>query len=652
MISRDVIDRVLDAALIEEVIGEFVNLRKSGATYRGLSPFNNEKTPSFYVIPAKGIFKDFSSGKGGSVVTFLMEHEKMSYPEAIRWLADRYNIEIEEETPSAEVLQERSERESLLAITEWAAKHFETNLWKEEEGQLIAHTYFTERGFRDDTIKTFRLGYCLKGWDNMTQAALSAGFDLKWLKAAGLSKESGERHFDFFRERVMFPIMDVSGRVIAFGGRILTNDKKTAKYFNSPESALYSKSRVLYGIYQARQEIVKSDRCYLVEGYTDVIAMHQAGVTNTVASSGTALTEDQVRLIKRYTQNITILYDGDPAGIRASFRGIDLILAQGLNVKVVLFPDGDDPDSYAKKVSSEALANYIESAARDFISFKTDLLAEDAAGDPIKRAAMIREVVSSIAVIPDAIKRSVYIRECSTLLDISEQVILSEVNKASRIKRSSTIRREAETPLPEEYDTASATEQVPQESPRLLSLLEVENELARILLQYGRYPVEVKVPDEFGKEGQAETSIAELVLTELEAEALDLHSEVLIEVVSVFQEALQKHEFPNDNRFLNHHNGLVVDFYCDKLTERYTLSTNWADRHRIYPETEDMKLDTAVKWCIYKLKQQHVMFMTRALEDRLKSCESSDEQDRLIKEKITFDRLKMELSVYFGSTIL
>ncbi len=305
MIPKDVIDRVLDLALIEEVIGEFVQLKRSGSSYKGLSPFNNEKTPSFYVIPSKGIFKDFSSGKGGSVITFLMEHEKMTYPEAIRWLAKRFNIEIEEEEPDAKALEERSERESLLAVTEWAAKYFEDQLWKTEEGQTIAHSYFSERGFRDDTIKKFRLGYCPKGFDTMTQAALAAGYELKWLIAAGLSRESSNgRPFDFFNERVMFPIRDVAGRVIAFGGRILGSDKKTAKYFNSPENALYNKSRVLYGIDLAKQDIVKNDRCFLVEGYTDVVSLNQAGVHNVVASSGTALTEEQVRLIRRYSQNV------------------------------------------------------------------------------------------------------------------------------------------------------------------------------------------------------------------------------------------------------------------------------------------------------------------------------------------------------------
>jgi DNA primase len=655
MIPKDVIDRVLDMALIEEVIGEFVQLKRSGSSYKGLSPFNNEKTPSFYVIPSKGIFKDFSSGKGGSVITFLMEHEKMSYPEAIRWLAKRYNIEIEEEEPDAKALEERSERESLLAVTEWAAKFFEDQLWKTEEGQTIAHSYFTERGFRDDTIKKFRLGYCPKGFDTMTQAALAAGYELNWLIAAGLTRESSNgRPFDFFNERVMFPIRDVAGRVIAFGGRILGSEKKTAKYFNSPENALYNKSRVLYGIDLAKQEIVKSDRCFLVEGYTDVVSLYQAGVHNVVASSGTALTEEQVRLIRRYSQNVTILYDGDPAGIRASFRGINLILSQGLNVRVVLFPDGDDPDSFAKKSSSSELEAYIEQASRDFISFKTDVLAADAAGDPVKRAGMIRDVVESIACIPDAIKRSVYINECSSLLDIDEQVLLTETNKILRQKGSTTpVKPQTDDEAPDAAVENPATPPVAREVDRMAGLTHIEHELARLLIRFGTYPVSIPEYDEETREHQLiELSVAEYVMNELEDDALELHFDVLNEIISIYKSAVREGSFPDEKAFLNHANAEVTSFYCAQMADRYTLSENWTARHRIYPQTEDMNLDTAVKWCLFKLKQQHVMFMARAVEERLKVSENQDEQMRLLEDKMKFDRIRIELTRFFGSAIL
>lgn len=655
MIPKDVIDRVLDMALIEEVIGEFVQLKRSGSSYKGLSPFNNEKTPSFYVIPSKGIFKDFSSGKGGSVITFLMEHEKMSYPEAIRWLAKRYNIEIEEEEPDAKALEERSERESLLAVTEWAAKFFEDQLWKTDEGQTIAHSYFTERGFRDDTIKKFRLGYCPKGFDTMTQAALAAGYELKWLMAAGLTRESSNgRPFDFFNERVMFPIRDVAGRVIAFGGRILGSEKKTAKYFNSPENALYNKSRVLYGIDLAKQEIVKSDRCFLVEGYTDVVSLYQAGVHNVVASSGTALTEEQVRLIRRYSQNVTILYDGDPAGIRASFRGINLILSQGLNVRVVLFPDGDDPDSFAKKSSSSELEAYIDQASRDFISFKTDVLAADAAGDPVKRAGMIRDVVESIACIPDAIKRSVYINECSSLLDIDEQVLLSETNKILRQKGSSTaVKPQTDDDAPDAAVDNPATPPVAREVDRMAGLTHIEHELARLLIRFGTYPVSIPEYDEETREHQLiELSVAEYVMNELEDDALELHFDVLNEIISIYKSAVLGGSFPDEKSFLNHANAEVTSFYCAQMADRYTLSENWTARHRIYPQTEDMNLDTAVKWCLFKLKQQHVMFMAKAVEERLRISDNEDEQMRLLEDKMKFDRIRIELTRFFGSAIL
>lgn len=654
MIPKDVIDRVLDLALIEEVIGEFVQLKRSGANYRGYSPFNNEKTPSFYVIPAKGIFKDFSSGKGGSVITFLMEHEKMSYPEAIRWLAQRYNIEIEEEKPDAKALEERSERESLLAVTEWAAKFFEDQLWNTEDGKAIAYSYFKERGFRDDTIRKFRLGFCPKGFDTMTQAALAAGYELKWLMAAGLTREtSNGKPFDFFSERVMFPIRDVAGRVIAFGGRILGSEKKTAKYFNSPENALYNKSRVLYGIDLAKQDIVKNDRCFLVEGYTDVVSLYQAGVQNVVASSGTALTEDQVRLIRRYSQNVTILYDGDPAGIRASFRGINLILTQGLNVRVVLFPDGEDPDSFAKKHSSTELEAYIDAASRDFISFKTDVLAADAAGDPVKRAGMIREVVESIACIPDAIKRSVYIKECSDLLTIDEQVLHSETNKLLRQKSNQKAPRKADDEAPDASVDNPAAPPVVAEVDRLAGLVHIEQELARLLIRFGNYPVRISERDPESEElHDIDLSVAEYAIHELEDEGFELHFEVLGELIQVFREAVTEGRFPDEKAFLNHPKEDVVSFYCAQMADRYTLSENWTARHRIYPETEDMKLDTAVKWCIFKLKQQHVMFMARATEERLKHAENEDEQLRLLEEKMNFDRIRIELTRFFGSAIV
>jgi DNA primase len=384
MIPKETIDKIYENIMIEDVVGDFVQLKKAGTNYKGLSPFTSEKTPSFFVSPAKGIYKCFSSGKGGNAVNFLMEHERFSYPEALRWLADKYGIEVQEEEQSAEEIAELNERESLAIVTTFAQEFFTEQLFETEEGRAVGLSYFKERGFREDTIKEFLLGYCPDDWDAFTKAALKKGYELKYLEKAGLTKSRNGSPYDFFRGRVMFPIRNISGKVIGFGGRTLKSDKKVAKYFNSPESELYNKSRVLYGLYLAKNEILKQDLCYLVEGYTDVISLNQNGVVNVVSSSGTSMTEGQIKQIKRYTKNITILYDGDAAGIKASFRGIDMILSQGMNVKVVLFPEGEDPDSYAKSVSTTVLKNYIENEAKDFIVFKTDLLAEDSKDDPIK----------------------------------------------------------------------------------------------------------------------------------------------------------------------------------------------------------------------------------------------------------------------------
>lgn len=635
--------------MIEEVIGDFVQLKKSGSSYKGLSPFTNEKTPSFYVSPSKGIFKCFSSGMGGNAVTFLMEHEKLTYPEALRWLADKYNIEIEEEAPSEEEVQERSERESLLAVSLFAANYFEEYMWKDEEGQAIGLSYFHERGFRDDIIKLFKLGFCPDGWTKFSDDAQSAGYELKWMKAAGLVKESNDKHFDFFKGRVMFPIRDISGRVIAFGGRTLKTDKKVAKYFNSPESALYNKSRVLYGIFEAKNSIVKKDRCFLVEGYTDVISMHQSGVDNVVASSGTSLTEDQVRLIKRYTQNITILYDGDPAGIRASFRGINLILAQGLNVKVVLFPDGDDPDSYAKKVSSDTLQTYIEEEAKDFLEFKTSMLAEDAKGDPIKRTEMIREVVDSIAHIPDAIKRTVYIQECSRLLQIGEQVLLNETNKllrqeSKKVERRNEAQQQLLPPPPQElYNN--------QQKNITASALAQEEDFVRILISYGQLPLKQYLSHkEENTEEEVITSVAEYLLFELIDERFDLRDNVLDQIVKEYVKYLHVKTFPI-NYFQNHDDGEVRQRVATLIMNQHSLSENWVN-HGIYPETEEMNMLKTVKSCLYSLKRQYVMILMEDVSLKIKECDNFHQEEALLKEKIILDSVKIDLSRYFGSAIV
>ena len=426
MITRETIDKVFETARVEEVIGDFVQLKRAGSNYKGLSPFSDERSPSFMVSPVKQIWKDFSSGKGGSVVTFLMEHEHFTYPEAIRFLANKYNIEIEETETSQEDKIEANEKESMYLVSEFAKTYFNDTLLNTEEGKAIGLTYFKERGFTNETIAKFGLGYSPETWDAFTKEALAKGYQLEFLEKVGLTitREDG-KHFDRFKGRVMFPIQSLSGRNLGFGGRILTNDKKAAKYLNSPESEIYHKSKVLYGIFHAKQAIAKQNNCYLVEGYTDVIQMHQAGIENVVASSGTALTPDQIRLINRLTKNVTVLFDGDAAGLRASIRGIDLILEEGMNVKVCTFPDGEDPDSFARKNSHDDLVFHLENNAKDFIQFKASLLMVEANNDPIKKADLIRDMVVSISKIPDRIKREIYIQECSKIMDISEQVLVN-----------------------------------------------------------------------------------------------------------------------------------------------------------------------------------------------------------------------------------
>ncbi len=439
MISKSTIDQVYETAQVEEVIGDFVQLKKSGSNFKGLSPFSDERTPSFMVSPVKQIWKDFSSGKGGNVVAFLMEHEHFTYPEAIKYLAKKYNIEVEETERTDEEKEYADERESMYLVSEFAQNHFSEMLWDTELGKAIGLSYFKERGFTDETIKKFGLGYCLDQWDGFTTAALDKGYQLNYLEKTGLTivKEdnanpNNSRKFDRFKGRILFPIHSMSGRVLGFGGRILTNNKKAAKYLNSPESDIYHKSKVLYGIYYAKQAIAKEGNCYLVEGYTDVIQFYQRGIQNVVASSGTALTPEQIRLINRLTKNITVLFDGDAAGLRASLRGIDLILEQGMNVKVCTFPEGEDPDSFAKNNSYEDVILYLQENSKDFIQFKANILAKEAANDPIKRADTVRDIVNSISKIPDAIKREIYIQECAQIMKISEGVLFSTLAQISK----------------------------------------------------------------------------------------------------------------------------------------------------------------------------------------------------------------------------
>ncbi|MFK5983474.1 MAG: DNA primase [Flavobacteriaceae bacterium] len=488
MISRKTIDDVFEAARVEEVIGDFIQLKKSGSNYKGKSPFSNERTPSFMVSPAKNIWKDFSSGKGGTAVSFLMEHEQFTYPEAIRYLANKYNIEIEETEQTPEQKEEASLKESLYLINEYATKYFNNSLLNLEEGKAIGLSYFKERGFTDETIKKFLLGYSpVEGdkWDVFTNEAIKKGYKVELLKALGLTKTSNERQYDGFRGRVIFPIFSMSGRTLGYGGRILGDNKKTAKYLNSPESEVYHKSKVLYGLFQAKGVIIKKDNCFLVEGYTDVLQFFQSGIENVVSSSGTALTSDQIRLISRLTKNITILFDGDDAGLRASLRGIDLILEQGMNVKICTFPEGEDPDSFAKKNNLEELNHYLEDNAQDFIHFKASLLATESKNDPIKRAEVIREILMSISLIPDNIKKELYIQECSRIMNIDEANLFNTLAQILKKQKKDDYKVDQNKPKPFEV---VASENIPVD--RVDELFELERKIIHILLIYGKEEVD------------------------------------------------------------------------------------------------------------------------------------------------------------------
>ena len=520
MISKNTIDQVYETTRVEEVIGDFVGLKKSGTNFKGLSPFTQERSPSFMVSPVKQIWKDFSSGKGGNVVAFLMEHEHFSYPEAIRYLAKKYNIEIEETEQTDAEKEKLNERESMFLVAEHANSYFKDTLWEASEGKAIGLTYFKERGFTDETIKKFDLGYSPQEKDAFSKSALKNAFQLEFLEKTGLTIVNKNYQVDRFRGRVMFPIKSLSGRVVGFGGRILGDNKKTAKYLNSPESEIYHKSKVLYGIYEAKQSIAKEDVCYLVEGYTDVIQMVQSGVTNVVSSSGTALTELQIRLIQRLTQNIVVLFDGDAAGLRASLRGIDMILAQGMNVRVCSFPEGEDPDSFAKKNSQEAIELFFKDNSKDFIQFKASLLLEDAVNDPVKKAATIQDIIESISKIPDPIQREVYVQSCAQIMDISENVLfsaLAQLSKKAQNTKSKTAQKEESFRI------------VKNEIPQSVSIdhtFELERQIITILIMYGDREETFKESIlSFSEEEEIEEEIKEVKVKVFEKIFLDLQQD-------------------------------------------------------------------------------------------------------------------------------
>jgi DNA primase len=646
-IPSHIIDQIMQSSRIEEVIGDFVQLKRAGSSLKGLSPFTDEKTPSFIVSPAKQIFKCFSTGKGGTVVTFLIEKEHFSYPEALRWLANRYNIEIPEETaPTAEEIADKNERDSLFIINEFAKNHFFHNLFETDEGKAVGLSYFEERGFRKDIVEKFQLGYCLNVSDNFTKNALEKGYKLEYLEKVGLTKSKDDRQFDFFRGRVMFPIQSITGRVLGFGGRTLFTDKKIAKYFNSPESIIYNKSEILYGLFFAKGSIVKYDECFLCEGYTDVISMHQAGIENVVSSSGTSLTKEQVKLVKRYTQNLTILYDGDAAGIKASFRGIDLILEEGMNVKVVLFPDGEDPDSFSKKTSSTELEQYIKDHRQDFITFKASILLKENGNDPLKKSDLIRDIVQSVSLIPDQITRSVYVQEIARQFEISESIISNELIKVRR----NTIARQIQEP---------GLKEVELEKQDLLSppLPEIdvkedylyEEELIRLLLRFGTREIIVLSEE---KEEQS-TSIIELIINEVMTDDLSFTHPIFNRIFQFFVDGIRENVLYSSSYFKRLEDQEIVTFVSDLESREIELSHNWIHHHGIFTKSESDNLYPTVMNGIYNFKYHKVEERLIEIKKSFKTIELSDEDVLLaLSEQMALEKVKKVISEKLGRIIL
>ena len=671
MIDQATVDKIIDSANILEVVSDFVTLRKRGVNYVGLCPFHDEKTPSFSVSPSKGICKCFSCGKGGSAVHFIMEHEQLSYYEALKYLAKKYNIEIEERELSDEENQIKSDRESMLIVNSFAQEYFSNILFQHSEGRSVGLAYFHERGFRDDIIHKFALGYSLEQRDALAIEAKKRGYKEEYLLKTGLCLEGQNGYIsDRFRGRVIFPVFSLSGKVLAFGGRVLRKSDKLAKYVNSPESEVYHKSNVLYGIYQAKQSIVKNDNCFLVEGYTDVLSMHQAGVENVVASSGTSLTPGQIRLIHRFTNNITVIYDGDAAGIKASLRGIDLILKEGMNIKVVLLPDGDDPDSFAKKQSASSFTEYIKNHEVDFIRFKTNLLLDSAGNDPIKRAELISDIVQSIAIIPDTIVRSVYTKECSRLMEISEEVLLREINKIklSQLQNGTPPNKktlsetsadkqnsQAESAQNDDMGTSTETESISQgilQEKRAPSPLDpFEKTLVRYMIRYGFHDLFSEINEETG---ETETwKVIPYILTDLRNDEIEFQHPLYKKVIAEINHIFDQEGEHLTRYFLAHPDEEISRLAVDLVSEKYQLSKIHTKFQTI--ESEEEKLADLIPRALFELKDAITSLNIKHIREEIKKTAKEKNPERttqLMSELNGLYALKAALAKQLGERIV
>ena len=651
MIPSETIEEIKSRTDVLEVISDYVDLKKAGSNYRGLSPFNQERTPSFYVVPSKGFFKDFSSGKAGDAITFLMEAEGMSYLEAIKHLAKKYGIEIQEEAPTDEELLARNERESLFIVMKFAAQYFQDNLWKHDDGRAIGLSYFKERGFSEATIQEFGLGYTLDQWDGLIKEAEQKNYSVDLLEKAGLvvKREEENKQYDRFRGRVMFPIYNVSGRILAFGGRILGNKtekiagrpsagRPPAKYINSPETPIYHKSDVLYGIFQAKQAIRQEEVCYLVEGYTDVISLHQAGVKNVVASSGTSLTHEQIRLVSRYTKNVVVLFDGDAAGLKASFRGIDMILEGGLNVKAVVLPEGEDPDTLARRLSAQELTNFLQAHQEDFISFKTNIYQKEAAGDPIRRAELIREVVSTIAKVPDPIQRQVYVKTTSDRLEMDESILITELNKIHLREQRSASRRSSREEAGASGAEAAAPElEPPVELPQHSALYYKEQGVIRLLILYGHLDI---------AEGR---KVYHYILEELEDAPLqtDLYQRIL----TLYQTRAAQGVEVTQEYLVEQGDEAIRKEVIDLVVDHYVLSENWELRFKIYVNLEIHILPQALERGILELKHAYLAKLLEENRQQLLETASEDIQMQILQRYQTLKQSQMEIAKQLGIVV-